>query len=176
MYIIRSIPGSCGDIVSAVIDDTGMFIQFGHMKFLPAAIDRTILKTLDINYATVNTDVEKLSLLYKSISCQLYIENIVTDTRYKSITIDITDDALFEWCINRTNILMPNLKEKFTTPNLKLDLEHHRRFSNISINLLDILKGNLIHKFKEYNIPYNNADLYYKWLETNTKKFPYNFV
>ena len=176
MYIIRAIPGSCGDIVSAVIDNTGMFFQFGQMKFLPSATDRTLLKITDINYSTVDMDVENLSLLYKSISSQLYIESIVTDTRYKSITIDITDDALFEWCINRTNILMPKLKEKFTTPNLKLDLEHHRRFSNISINLLDILKGNLIHKFKEYNIPYNNADLYYKWLETNTKKFPYNFV
>jgi hypothetical protein len=65
----------------------------------------------------------------------------VTDTRYKSITIDITDDTLFEWCINRVNILMPKLKDKFTIPQLQLELEHHRRFSNLSINLLDILKG-----------------------------------
>ena len=176
MYIIRAIPGSCGDIVSAVIDNTGMFFQFGQMKFLPSATDRTLLKITDINYSTVDMDVENLSLLYKSISSQLYIESIVTDTRYKSITIDITDDTLFEWCINRVNILMPKLKDKFTIPQLQLDLEHHRRFSNLSINLLDILKGNLIHKFNEYNIPYNDANLYYKWLAVNTRKFPYNFV
>jgi HJR/Mrr/RecB family endonuclease len=71
---------------------------------------------------------------------------------------------------------MPKLKDKFTIPQLQLELEHHRRFSNLSINLLDILKGNLIHKFNEYNIPYNDADLYYKWLAVNTRKFPYNFV
>ena len=176
MYIIRAIPGSCGDIVSAVIDNTGMFIQFGQMKFLPSATDRTLLKMPNINYSTVDVDVEKLSRLYKSISCQHYVGSIVTDTRSKSITIDISDDVLFKWCINRLSILMPKLKEKFTIPHLQLDLEHHRRFSNLSIDLLDIIKGNLIHKFNEYNIPYNNADLYYKWLEINTKKFPYNFV
>jgi hypothetical protein len=58
MYIIRAIPGSCGDIVSAVIDNTGMFFQFGQMKFLPSATDRTLLKITDINYSTVDMDVE----------------------------------------------------------------------------------------------------------------------
>ena len=61
MYLVRAVPGSCGDMVSAVIDDTGMFIQFGQMKFLPSATDRTLLKMPNINYSTVDVDVEKLS-------------------------------------------------------------------------------------------------------------------
>jgi len=172
MYIIRAIPGSCGDIVSAVIDNAGATLTpKGSISFIT---ERRILKLPQIDTNTLFKLLEDYALTYKSISSQHYVERVMTDSRYKNITVVVDSDELIDWCISRLSFLYPTVI--FNKEQLKTEIEIHNRYSNFKINLSDILKGNLIHKFNEYNIPYNDANLYYKWLAVNTRKFPYNFV
>lgn len=172
MYIIRAIPGACGDIVSAVIDNNGsLLMPKGSISFIS---HRRLLKRSQIDINRLPTLLEEAASTYKSISCQHYVENIMTDTRYQNITINVDSDELLTWCIDRVSAIYP--KATFDKEQLKTEMEFHNRLSNFKINLTDILAGNLIEKLNQYEIPYMDSELYYKWLSINTKNFPYNFV
>jgi hypothetical protein len=172
MYIIRAIPGACGDIISAIIDNTGTTLTpKGSISFI---IERRILKKPQINPNALSKLLEVYSLTYKSISSQHYIERVMTDSRYQNITVTVDSDELVDWCISRLSFLYPTVI--FNKEQLKTETEFHNRYSNFKINLSDILTGNLIKKLNQYEIPVMDDKLYYKWLILNRKNFPYNFV
>ena len=82
MYIVRAIPGSCGDIVSAVIDNNGSFLSpHGAILFNS---NRRLLKNPQIDLNNISVLLKELELTYKSISCQHYAEAIMT---YPNITL-----------------------------------------------------------------------------------------
>jgi len=171
MYIIRTIPGACGDIVSSVIDSNGAFLTpKGSITFVS---QRKLLKKPYLDFHTLPTLLETAAQTYKSISCQHYLENIITG-KYQTITVNINSDKLFDWCINRLSIIYPETvfsKEKFKT-----EMELHNKSTNFTIELSDIISGKLIDKLDEYEIPVMDSDLYFKWLERNTNNFPYSLV
>lgn len=172
MYIIRAIPGACGDIVSAVIDNAGSTLTpKGSISFIN---ERRILKNPQIDPNTLSKLLEDYSLTYKSISSQHYIERVMKDSRYQNITIIVDSDELVDWCIARLSFLYPALV--FNKEQLKTETEFHEKYSNFRINLSDILTGKLIKKLNQYKIPVMDDKLYYKWLVLNRKNFPYNFV
>jgi hypothetical protein len=171
MYIIRAIPGACGDIVSSVIDSNGSLLTpKGSISFIN---QRRILKKPEIDPTTIFKLLEDYALTYKSISSQHYIESVMTDSRYQTITIAVESDELVAWCIDRVRILYPTAT--FNKEEFKINMKFHNKHSNFKINLSDILNGNLIEKLNEYEIPVMDSELYYKWLALNTKNFPYNF-
>lgn len=171
MYIIRAIPGSCGDIVSAVIDNKNSLLSNdGSIRF---GNDRMVLKNLEIDIASLPELLEKASLTYKSLSSQHYIESVMMYNRYTYITITIETDDMFQWCIDRLGKIYPNVT--FDNDELRRGLTFHDRNSSYKISVADIIKGNLIDRLDEYKIPYVAPDLYHRWLAINKNKFPYNF-
>jgi hypothetical protein len=168
MYIIRAIPGACGDIVSAVIDSTNSFLSpNGSIFFLP---QRKLLKNPNLELDILPELLTQSAEVYKSLSCQHYTEAIM---KYPTITVNVKSDSEFDWCIHRLKLLYPN--ELFVKENLKKQMEFHSKHTNFKINLLDILNGKLIDSLMKYKIPFTDTELYYKWLSLNTKNFPYNF-
>lgn len=172
MYIIRAIPGACGDIVSSVIDSNGSSLtDKGSINFI---LPRQILKNYHIDLENLPKLLETASLTYKSISSQHYVESVMTDSRYQNITITVDSDELVDWCISRLSFLYPTVI--FDKEQLKTSMKYHNKYSNFRINLTDILNGKLIEKLNQYEIPVMNAKLYYKWLILNRHNFPYRFV
>ena len=172
MYIVRAIPGACGDIVSAVIDNAGATLTSkGSISFIN---ERRILKLPQIDTDTLFKLLEDYALTYKSISSQHYVERVMTDSRYKNITVVVDSDELIDWCISRLSFLYPTVI--FNKEQLKTEIEFHNRYLNFKINLSDILTGKLIKKLNQYEIPIMDEKLYYKWIVLNRKNFPYNFV
>lgn len=168
MYIVRAVPGACGDIVSAVIDNNGAFLSpHGSILF---NTKRRLLKNPQIDLDNISNLLEDLAVTYTSISCQHYAEAIM---KYPNITVSVNYDVEFDWCVHRLQLLYPN--DLFVKENLKTQMEFHSKHSNFKINLSDILNGKLIDSLIQYEIPFTDIDLYYKWLDLNTKNFPYNF-
>ena len=171
MYIIRAIPGACGDIVSAVIDNKGGSLTHkGSISFIN---QRRLLKNNHVDLNNLPTLLENAASNFKSISCQHYVESVMTDNRYKTITINVNSEDLLQWCITRLGIIYPNVN--FYKENLKREMEFHNRFSNYTIELSDIIQGKLLEQLKKYEIPYMDSELYYRWLAINTANYPHNF-
>lgn len=172
MYIIRAIPGACGDIVSAVIDNSGcMLTTNGSISFIN---QRKLLKNNYVDLNSLPALLENASINYKSISCQHYVESVMTDIRYKTITINVNSEDLFKWCVARLGIIYPNVD--FYKENLKTEMMFHNRFSNYTIELSDIIKGKLLEQLKKHEISYMDSELYYRWLDMNTANYPYSLV
>ncbi len=174
MYLIRTIPGACGDIVTSVIDSTNVTLSpHGAIEF---ARDRNLFKKPKLpELQDLLNNMERLRVKYKSISSQhtYPIESILTDPQNVNITIKVNDKNI-DWCINRLRVLYPRLT--FSKDNFNYEIESHYKFSKFIIELDDIINGRLLSKLDEYKIPYMDSALYYKWLTLNTKNFPYNFV
>ena len=171
MYIVRAIPGSCGDRVSAVIDNkSSLLFSDGSIRF---GNDRMILKNLEIDIASLPELLEKASLTYKSLSSQHYIESVMMYDRYTYIAITVETDDMFQWCIDRLGKIYS--KVTFNNDELRRGLTFHSINSFYKISVADIIKGNLIDRLDEYKIPYVAPDLYQRWLAVNTNKYPYNF-
>jgi hypothetical protein len=174
MYLVRAVPGSCGDIVTSVIDSTGVALSpLGSIEF---SRDRNLLKKHKLlEPPDIMNHIERLRVRYKSISSQYThpIESILTDPKNTNITIK-ANEKHFDWCIARLKLFYPRIT--FSKDNLKSESEAHYKFSKFIIELDDIMNGRLLSKLDEYKIPYADSNLYNKWLALNTKNFPYNFV
>lgn len=174
MYIIRAIPGACGDIVTSVIDSTNVTLSpHGAIQFTR---DRNLFKKSKLpELQDLLNNMEQVRVKYKSISSQhtYPIETILKDPQNVNITIKVNNKH-FDWCINRLNVVYPRLT--FSKDNFNYEIESHYKFSKFIIELDDIMNGRLLSKLDEYKIPYADSNLYNKWLALNTKNFPYNFV
>ena len=171
MYIISARPGACSDIVSSVIDSTDShLLQKGQIYFTQK--DRKLLKYPNIDVSNVYAKIEAST--YKSISSQYSKIINQQDIVNQYITVDITDDYSFDWCMARLQILYPRLI--FERNKLKNEVILHRDYADHIINLQDVLSGNLIKVLSKYVPTKLNEELYNDWLNVVLKRFPYSFV
>ena len=135
---------------------------------------RNLLKKPQLDFTILPTLLETVAQNYKSISTQHYLEYVIADNKYQTITVNINSDKLFYWCIHRLSVLYPGTV--FSKENFKTEMKFHNKSTNFKIELHDIISGKLIDKLDEYEIPVMDSDLYFKWLERNTNNFPYSLV
>ena len=173
MYIITAIPGACSDIVSSVIDPTDSYLSpKGHVIFLHP--DRKVLKYPDINTLNISKMLEVSNQRYNSISSQYSKIINQQDSVNQYINVDVTDDYSLDWCVARLKILFPKIV--IERNKLKNEIICHRDYADQTINLRDVLSGNLITVLSKHVPTILNEELYHKWLEIINKKFPYRFV
>ena len=177
MYIVSHIGGTCGDLVTAVIDSTDASIDWTHAVKMPKT--RLTLKT------KINTDEDITQYLleifdkYKSISSHLPISDILLKDNIKLITPVIHEKEIALWAANR--FVKVNLKKPynhFMNRLCKNDEEYadilleHSKFSTeikpntntILINVRDIVEGNLITKLQNYMDTELDNNFYQQWL------------
>ena len=173
MYIISAIPGACSDIVSSVIDSTDSYLLPKGQIFFTHK-DRRLLKQPNIDVNKVSEMIDISDLKYKSISSQYSKIINQQDIVNQYITVDITDDYSFDWCMARLQILYPRII--FERNKLKNEVILLRDYADHIINLQDVLSGNLIKVLSKYVPTKLNEELYNDWLNIVLKRFPYSFV
>ena len=173
MYIVTSLPGTCGDIVAAVIDNIDMhisaegnFLNFGEGRdFLTKALPddmSTILDMID----------ESPYLVLESKFHKFKIEPNNKVKKHFYISVEVMNDRECNWVQHRLDTIWPG--HNISISNLKNFSIINRYYADYVINLEDILEGRLIDKLKEIiDTPLDDA-LYETWLALLTSQFPFD--
>jgi len=170
MNIIVYPPGSGGNLVSAVIDNTNYRYTGVHFE-----TNRNRLRTRSYMELMSDQDrdnyISKLSLIALSLPSHTLEYHI--DRKHDFILIAPITDIEINWCIERFS--------KIHTENAHLvtNIEGYRDFvqkglahTTKVISVEDIYSGRLLERLKEYITTPLNEQLYCTWLESDTNKKP----
>jgi hypothetical protein len=175
--IVVYVPGSCGEMITAVIDDTGY--SYNGLLCNLIEYERSKLKNPEWDKILTDEDrdnvIQELSLKYKSLTSHKFQYHV--DRQHDVIFIDASEDNLIEWSNNRLYQLYGNAL--WINPDKQINLArahkaHELMLSSAKriIKLRDILEGRLIDVLKQYVSTPLNEDLYYRWQENILKRFP----
>jgi hypothetical protein len=184
MYIISNTSGSCGDIVSAVIDPT-------YIRLIPKGMIHAPFRNGLIKPNLSEDDIEKFILQasskgFKSIE-SLYPKigstYSLNDTINTYIAINVSTEAEVNWCLNKISILFPSnifhsteyKADSKSAEDIQTAMTNQLLQVDYVINLSDILSGNLISVLSEFVTEPLDEQLYQNWLDLISKKFPHNF-
>ena len=173
LTIVCFMGGTCGDIVTAIIDETNTTIDIDGRILLPK--ERILLK--DPNNFSNNQEKDQLilELTCKSIASHDYEYHLIR--KHSIIYVGIFDMAVAVWAANRFKQLHPDTWRQFNNQTVENHATRYIEHTNMVINnkkikvidIKDVVTGKLINKLKEFGFDISNAAeiLYSKWLKTN---------
>ena len=177
--IVAYTGGSCGEMVTAVIDPTGYHFNGRYLELLK--YDRSKLKNREWDFSLSNIDrdnvINELALKYKSLPSHKIDYHVLR--KHDVIFIDSTEPGIDEWVFNRLHDIhgknewlnLEKDKEVFFN-NLQENQQVMLSIAKRVIKLRDILEGKLIDVLKTYVSTPLNESLYYTWLEQTIKHYP----
>jgi hypothetical protein len=171
MDIVLYVPGAAGNLVCAVIDDTGCKFDGVHVE---PSRDRVQFRRKAADLLSDNEKdayLNEMSTLYKSLPSHAYKYHVEKNHPY--IFVAPLNEEEIVWTTERFFKIHPSFR---VTPAPQHYL-YVRDFVNTAlphtdkvISVSDILSGNLIDILKKYVSTPLNEDLYFKWLESETNK------
>lgn len=172
MDIILYTPGTCGNMVTAVIDNNGYNFDGKHYecfnerkKLRNTFYQRTMTDEDRDNY------IIEIAKKYKSLASHQY--NYHIDRGHQYILVIPSTDEEIQWSIHRFNNIHPHIAMNVTNaPNYYNNfINEAKQHTNKIITLTDIWSGNLLNRLKEYISTPLDEEVYYQWLakEINTK-------
>lgn len=179
--IVAYTGGSCGEMVTAVIDPTGYHFNGRYLELLK--YDRSKLKNREWDFSLSNIDrdnaINELALKYRSLPSHKLDYHAFR--KHDVIFIDATQPGMEEWVFNRINDIHSGKHKQWL--NLEKDKESYinnfypsQQFllpiAKRIIKLRDILEGKLIDVLKTYVATPLNEALYYTWLDQTLKHYP----
>lgn len=174
MDIILYTLGTCGNMVTAVIDNTGYRFDGRHYESFAERI-----KLRNRFYQNTMTDNDRdnyiieMSKKYKSLASHQYQYHI--DRGHSYILVMPSTEEEIQWSINRFKTIHPNSPMDVKTAHNYYNefITKSKQHTNKIITLTDIWSGNLLERLKEYVSTPLNEEVYHQWLakELNTYTF-----
>lgn len=186
MYIINGTIGGGTDIVTAVIDSSGVDIVLGG-AYLSFPTERDALNSApkpDDHYA-VAKELEKNFLSIQSFLEKRHLEQNISTPEFKYIFVDASSDKASNWIINRIEVLNRTPQASSyaiidTSPQFQINATRiknnamiARLHADLVVTLEDILEGRLIEKLESFVDSPLDADLYQSWLSLINSDFPF---
>jgi hypothetical protein len=173
MYIVTSLPGTGGDIVSAVIDNIDMYVS-SEGTFLNFGEGRDLLTG---NLPTDGSDILDMidASPYLVLESKFHKSKIEPNNRtkkYSYISIDVRSEKECNWVHNRLSTIWPS--HEVSISNMKNFSIINHYYADYVIKLEDILEGRLIDKLKEFIDTPLDTDLYDTWCQLVLSEFPFD--
>ncbi len=171
MYFVVYPPGSCGNMVSAVIDSTGLISGYRHVTF-----ESDKLKLLQQQYRDAMTDsdrdeyVQYISEKYLSVPSHSFEYHV--KRKHDFIFLLPNNIETIEWTIQRIQDILPDTNEYLTLSFVTNIINFCKPHANKIIYVEDILEGKLIEKLKEFIQTPLNEEFYFAWLSRMKKVYP----
>lgn len=171
MHFVVYPPGSCGNMVSAVIDSQGVIGGYRHVTFIPDKL--RLLKQQDRDSMTDSDrdeyvkDIETKYLAVPSHSFEYHVKR-----KHDFIFLLPNSIETIQWSINRIKDILPDRNEYLTLSFVNNIINCCKPHSSKIILVEDIVQGKLIEKLQEFISTPLNEKFYYDWLSRIKKVYP----